>query len=223
MKNVVVFEILVDRTNGDRRRAAAATLLSHGKWVRALAVLPDGRLASGGDDGYIKIWPITGHHSPPAGRGAQHRSSGPDGSLSQDAGRADPGAETQDAAQGGQDCERPEEGDRVAEDAGGPISAAASRGSDGRLRLQVAVARTRRWRRAAVTGSRRGVRQCGKARHLGQRMANALPSPGPKSLWPILVVRESLTARWAIRREEPLVRNPATGAAVSIFAVITDL
>ena len=59
----------------------------------------------------------------------------------------------------------------------------------------VAVARTRRWRRAAVTGSRRGVRQCGKARHLGQRMANTLPSPGPKSLWPILVVRESLTAR----------------------------
>ena len=40
-----------------------------------------------------------------------------------------------------------------------------------------------------------GVRRCGKARHLGQRMANALPSPGPKSLWPILVVRESLTAR----------------------------
>ena len=57
--------------------------------------------------------------------------SGTDGSLSQHAGRADPGAETQDAAQGGQDCERPEEGDRVAEDAGGPISAAASRGSDG--------------------------------------------------------------------------------------------
>ena len=60
-----------------------------------------------------------------------------------------------------------------------PISAAASRGSDGRLRLHVAVARTRRWRRAAVTGSRRGVWHCGKARHLGQRMANALPSPGP--------------------------------------------
>ena len=32
---------------------------------------------------------------------------------------------------------------------------------------KVAVARTRRWRRAAVTGSRRGVRQCGKARRLG--------------------------------------------------------
>ena len=87
-----------------------------------------------------------------------------------------------------------------------PISPAASRGSDGRLRLHVAVARTRCWRRAAVTGSRRGVRQCGKARRLGQRMANALPSPGPKSLWPILVVRESLTARQAIRREIPLVR-----------------
>src|SRR5208337_1194091 len=90
---------------------------------------------------------------------------------------------------------KPEEGDRVAEDAG-EFSAAASRGSDGRLRLHVAVARTRRWRRAAVTGSRRGVRQCGKARRdLGQRMANALPAPRPKSLWPILVVRESLTAR----------------------------
>ena len=58
---------------------------------------------------------------------------------------------------------RPEEGDRVAEDAGEPISAAASRRSDGRLRLHVAVARTRRWRRAAVTGSRRGLRKCGKA------------------------------------------------------------
>ena len=46
---------------------------------------------------------------------------------------------------------------------------------DGCLRLHVAVAKTRRWRRAAVTGSRRGVRHCGKARHLGQRMANALP------------------------------------------------
>ena len=102
----------------------------------------------------------------------------------------------------------------MAEDGGEPISAAASRGSDGRLRLQVAVARTRRWRRAAVTGSRRGVRQCGKARHLGQRMANALPSPGPKSLWPILVVRESLTARQAIRREEPLVRIQSPRAAV---------
>src|SRR5208282_5338174 len=56
----------------------------------------------------------TGHRSPPAGRGAKHRSSGPDGSLSQDAGRADPGARQPDAAQGGQDCERPEEGDRVA-------------------------------------------------------------------------------------------------------------
>ena len=74
----------------------------------------------------------------------------------------------------------------VAEDAGEPISAAGSRGSDGRQRLHVAVARTRRWRRAAVTGSRRGVRHCGKARHLGQRMANAHPSPGPKSLLPIL-------------------------------------
>ena len=62
-----------------------------------------------------------------------------------------------------------------------------------RLRLHVAVARTRRWRRAAVTGSRRGVRQCGKARHLGQRMANALPSPGPKSLWPILDRQEPAT------------------------------
>ena len=100
----------------------------------------------------------------------------------QTTGRADPGARQPDAAQGGQDCERPDEGDRVAEDAGEPISAAASRGSDGRLRLHVPVARTRRRRRAAVIGSRRGVRQCGKPRHLRQRMANALPPPGPKSL-----------------------------------------
>src|SRR5208337_667358 len=81
----------------------------------------------------------TGHRSPPAGRGAKHRSSGPDGSVSQEAGRADPGARRPDAAQGGQDCERPEKGDRVAEDAGEQISAAASRGSDGRLRLHVAL------------------------------------------------------------------------------------
>src|SRR5208337_2601753 len=85
------------------------------------------------DDGVIAGAFGTGHRSPPAGRGAKHRSSGPDGSLSQDAGRADPGARQRDAAHGGQDCERPEEGDRVAEDAGEPISAAASRGSDGRL------------------------------------------------------------------------------------------
>src|SRR5208337_4187921 len=100
------------------------------------------------DDGVIARAFGTGHRSPPAGRGAKHRSSDADGSLSQDAGRADPGARQPDAAQGGQDFERPEEGDRVAEDAGEPISAAASRGSDGRLRLHVAVARTRRWRRA---------------------------------------------------------------------------
>ena len=90
------------------------------------------------DDGVIAGAFGTGHRSPPAGRGAKHRSSGPDGSLSRDPRRADPGARRPDAAQGGQDCERPEEGDRVAEDAGEPISAAASRGSDGRLRLHVA-------------------------------------------------------------------------------------
>ena len=43
----------------------------------------------------------------------------PDGSLSQDAGRADPGARRPDAARGGQDCERPEEGDRVLSAQGG--------------------------------------------------------------------------------------------------------
>ena len=69
------------------------------------------------DDGVIAGAFGTGHRSPPAGRGAKHRSSGPDGSLSQHAGRADPGARQPDAAQGGQHCERPEEGDRVAEDA----------------------------------------------------------------------------------------------------------
>ena len=64
------------------------------------------------DDGVIAGAFGTGHRSPPAGRGAKHRSSGPDGSLSQHAGRADPGARQPDAAQGGQDCERPEEGER---------------------------------------------------------------------------------------------------------------
>ncbi len=32
-------------------------VLSHGGPVRSLAVLPDGRLASGGGDGQIKLWP----------------------------------------------------------------------------------------------------------------------------------------------------------------------
>jgi len=31
-------------------------LLSQGSWVLSLAVLADGRLASGGDDGKIKLW-----------------------------------------------------------------------------------------------------------------------------------------------------------------------
>ena len=56
------------------------------------------------DDGVIAGAFGTGHRSPPAGRGAKHRSSGPDGSLSQHAGRADPGARQPDAAQGGQHC-----------------------------------------------------------------------------------------------------------------------
>jgi WD40 repeat protein len=32
-------------------------ILSHGSPISSLAVLADGRLASGGDDGQIKLWP----------------------------------------------------------------------------------------------------------------------------------------------------------------------
>ena len=40
-------------------------VLSHGgSWVNVLAVLADGRLASGGQDGKIKLWPKEGHGEP---------------------------------------------------------------------------------------------------------------------------------------------------------------
>jgi WD40 repeat protein len=32
-------------------------ILAHGSEINSFAVLPDGRLASGGDDGTIKLWP----------------------------------------------------------------------------------------------------------------------------------------------------------------------
>jgi WD40 repeat protein len=39
-------------------------VLSHGAWVRALVVLADGRLASGGADGKIRLWPTEGNVEP---------------------------------------------------------------------------------------------------------------------------------------------------------------
>ena len=39
-------------------------VLSHGGWVLSLAALADGRLASGGDDGTIKLWPKEGAGEP---------------------------------------------------------------------------------------------------------------------------------------------------------------
>ena len=44
-------------------------VLSHGgSWVNVLAVLADGRLASGGQDGKIKLWPKEGHGEPRSSR-----------------------------------------------------------------------------------------------------------------------------------------------------------
>jgi WD40 repeat protein len=39
--------------------AETARLEGHSDWVRALCVLPDGRLASGTDDDTIRLWDVT--------------------------------------------------------------------------------------------------------------------------------------------------------------------
>src|SRR5215211_7919495 len=49
-------------SSGPRRGEPA--VLQHGARVDSLVVLPDGRLASGGSDGWIKLWPKEGRGEP---------------------------------------------------------------------------------------------------------------------------------------------------------------
>ena len=51
-------------SSGPRTAAGEPVVLAHGSRSRSLAVLPDGRLASGGDDGQIKLWPKDGRGEP---------------------------------------------------------------------------------------------------------------------------------------------------------------
>jgi WD40 repeat protein len=46
----------------DHRRGAA--VFAHGSSIQSVVVLPDGRLASGDEDGQIKLWPTNGTDKP---------------------------------------------------------------------------------------------------------------------------------------------------------------
>jgi WD40 repeat protein len=52
------------RSNSGPKDAGEPVVLSHGDTVYSLAVLADGRLASGGDEGKIKLWPKDGMGEP---------------------------------------------------------------------------------------------------------------------------------------------------------------
>jgi WD40 repeat protein len=51
-------------TAGSALRQLPLAILAHGSTVRSLAVLADGRVASGGEDGKVKIWPLSDEGKP---------------------------------------------------------------------------------------------------------------------------------------------------------------
>jgi WD domain, G-beta repeat len=55
-RHVILPAILTQRPSLTPPGAEIARLEGHRRWVEALVVLPDGRLASGGEDGTVRLW-----------------------------------------------------------------------------------------------------------------------------------------------------------------------